>query len=103
MIRIKLMIIYLLNLSDIIFTIVLLDTGYYMEANYLMRNVVEDVALSFAIKGIVPFILITMLAVRIKKADDRQKKISNIVINGCLLYYGLINISHLLWSILYLI
>ncbi|WP_243154812.1 DUF5658 family protein [Clostridium thermarum] len=101
--RIKLALIYLLNLSDIIFTLVLLNTGLYMEANIIMRNIVEDNSLSLAVKAIMPFVLILILAIRIQKADERQKKISNIVINGCLLYYVLINVSHIIWSILYLV
>lgn len=102
-INLKLMIIYILNLLDIIFTVVLLKTGYFQEANFLMRSVVEDLNLSFLVKGLLPLILLILLSVRIRKADERQRKLSNIAISGCMLYYGIINLSHIMWTISYLI
>jgi hypothetical protein len=36
----KLLMLYILNVTDIVFTLLLLSTGFYMEANGLMSNAV---------------------------------------------------------------
>ena len=40
--RLKLILLYLLNISDIILTLLLLETGIIMEANPIMSEVMES-------------------------------------------------------------
>lgn len=93
----KFIILYLLNVTDIIFTILLLRTGLFAEVNFLMIKAVQSPAASIIIKIIVPAILLFYLYARIKNADEPNLKASNIAINISLTIYTLVNISHLVW------
>jgi len=101
-IRKKLIIVYILNVTDIIFTIFLVNTGMFLEVNALMVQLVNNrQLLSIMIKVVIPFVLMLWVYQRMKDATEKQLFQSNILINGCLIYYGLINLSHVVWSILY--
>ncbi|OOM76614.1 hypothetical protein CLOBL_34180 [Clostridium sp. BL-8] len=95
--RNKLLILYILNVTDIIFTFFLLNTGFYMEANALMSNTVKSYIASFFLKILLPAILFIILFFRMKKATDKQLMLSNIFITGAVILYILINISHIVW------
>lgn len=98
----KLTIMYILNVTDIIFTLLLLRTGMFAEANSIMAPLVNHrQLLSIIIKIVVPFVLLTAVYQRMKDGTEKQLYQSNIMINVCLIFYGLINISHVVWSILY--
>ena len=100
----KLVTIYILNISDIIFTIFLVRTGMFLEANAIMAPLVYNrQSLSIIIKVVIPFILLLGVCQRMKDATRKQLYLSNIMINMCLIFYGLINISHVVWSILYVV
>lgn len=102
-IRIKLIWLYLLNVTDIIFTLFLLETGMFIEANFIMAPLVNNnPLLSLGIKLAIPLILLSFLFYRMKKATDKQLIYSNIIITGCLGFYVLVNLSHIFWCILYL-
>jgi hypothetical protein len=100
-IRKKFIFIYLLNVSDIIFTLLLLQTGSFVEGNFFMRGVVQSGFLSLAIKMGIPAMLIYFISIRIKSATERQLVIGNRLINACLTLYAAINLSHVFWIILY--
>jgi hypothetical protein len=100
-IRKKFIIIYLLNVTDIIFTLFLLKTGLFVEVNSLMRSVVGNEGLSIGIKVIVPLIVLPITFIRMKDSTNKQLMLSNRIINTCLIIYVLINISHCVWSLLY--
>ena len=100
-IRKKLIIIYILNVLDIFLTLVLIRTGYFMEANPLMALLIDDSFFAIALKSFLPALLCTYLYVRLKKAADMQLKTSNCFIGGLLLLYTCINILHLIWLSLY--
>jgi len=98
----KLTIMYILNVTDIIFTLLLLHTGMFAEANSIMAPLVNHrQLLSIIIKIVVPFVLLIAVYQRMKDGTEKQLYQSNIMINVCLIFYGLINISHVVWSILY--
>ena len=101
LIKRKFVIIYVLNVSDIVLTILLLQTGAFMEGNVFMRGIVESKAKSFIIKIGIPLILLFLVYKRIRAATEKQLAIGNVLINCCLAFYAVINISHLLWIILY--
>ena len=93
-IKSKLLLLYFLNIADIIFTLILLSTGYYFEANILMAGVVNNTAATLLIKIILPAILLAILYMRIIKATNKQRRIANYAINLVAILYILINISH---------
>jgi len=96
-IKIKLLILYLLNVTDIIFTLLLLSTGLYREANIFMVKVVESIYASFILKIALPAALLMFIYVRMQNATDQQLKKSNLFINGVITIYALVNISHIIW------
>ncbi|WP_367303032.1 DUF5658 family protein [Clostridium baratii] len=44
---------YFLNVTDIIFTLLLLQTGMFKEGNRVMVNIVENPTLSFIVKVVI--------------------------------------------------
>ncbi len=96
----KFIAIYILNVTDIIFTILLLSTGFYMEANILMVKAVESILVSFILKVILPAVIFMLIYFRMQGATDQQLKKSNIFINGAIIMYTLINVSHLVWFLM---
>jgi hypothetical protein len=98
----KLIAIYVLNVTDIIFTIFLVNTSMFLEVNAVMAPLVNNrQLLSIIIKVVIPLLLLSGVYQRMKDATEKQLFQSNIIINGCLIFYGLVNISHVVWSILY--
>jgi hypothetical protein len=103
-IRIKIIVLYLLNVSDIILTILLINTGLFIEANLIMAPIVyNNQPLSLALKIIVPLILLAAVAFRMRKASVKQLFQANIIVTIFLIYYGLINISHAVWFFMYVL
>ena len=96
----KLALLYILNLTDIIFTIILVNTGYYFEANFLMENVIKSYSASFLMKVVLPGILLLYIYLRMQSATEYQLKISNILISFATGLYATINAFHILWFIL---
>ena len=101
-IRKKLIAIYIMNVTDIIFTIFLVNTGMFLEINAIMAPIVNNrQLLSIIIKIAIPFVLLFWVYGRMRKATEKQLYQSNILTNGCLIFYVLVNISHIIWTILY--
>ncbi|NLP16635.1 MAG: hypothetical protein GX379_06335 [Clostridiales bacterium] len=99
-IRKKLIILYLLNVSDLIFTLALLQTGYFEEMNILMVNVVQNPVLSIILKVIFPAGMLYYLYNRICDSDIKQLKFANIGLLISLSLYSLVNLSHIIWVML---
>lgn len=99
----KFILIYILNVSDILFTLLLLNTGLFEEGNTFMKTITDSNILSIIIKIAVPMILLIFIYVRMQKATAKQLHISNIITTVCLAFYFLINISHLIWGTVYLL
>jgi hypothetical protein len=100
-IKYKLLILYLLNVSDILFTALLLSTGLFMEANFLMVNAVQSISASFILKIVLPLVLLFYIYIRMKKASEIQLKQSNLLLNTIIGTYVIVNISHLIWLLLF--
>lgn len=90
----KVQILYVLNVVDMICTLMLLKTGHFIEVNLLLKSVVQEPIKMVFIKVLLPILLLFYLYQRIKKASPKQLKISNIVLNGAVIFYGLVNIIH---------
>lgn len=96
-IRKKLILLYLLNVSDLIFTLALLRTGFFREVNIFMINAVKNPFLSIILKVVFPAGLLYMLYKKICISDASQLKAANIGLLISLTLYSLVNLSHLVW------
>lgn len=96
-IRNKLLILYVLNVADIIFTILLLNTGFYIEANIFMSKALENPFIGLMLKVILPALLFVFIYFRIQKATAHQLRKSNFFINGAIAFYTFLNMTHIIW------
>ncbi|NLO08398.1 MAG: hypothetical protein GX129_00800 [Clostridiales bacterium] len=96
-IRKKLILLYLLNVSDLIFTLTLLETGLFREVNIFMVNAVENPLISIILKVVFPAGLLYYLYKKICLSGLSQLKAANIGLLVSLALYSLVNISHLVW------
>lgn len=93
----KFILLYLLNVTDIIFTLLLLKTGYFEEVNVLMVKAVQNPIISLLLKIVLPAILLSYIYKGIRGADDAQLKVSNIAVNISLSIYSFVNLTHVVW------
>lgn len=93
--RILLSILYLLNCTDILFTLMFSSTGYFIELNPFMKRIIADPTLSFLLKMIVPAILFVLLAFRIKTASKAQLRIVKRSFEIMSAVYIVINLMHI--------
>lgn len=99
-IKVKLILLYILNVLDISLTVLLLRTGFFVEANYFMSSIVTSPLRYILIKILLPAILLICLFIRIKSATQHQLKKSNYCINIITGVYVFIDLSHVLWLFL---
>lgn len=92
----RLMFLYLLNVSDWFCTVVLLKSGYFAEANPFMANIIGNTALGFAVKCLLPLLVILFVCTRAVQATEKQYRISKYILNFAIGVYTLINLSHVL-------
>ena len=99
-IKIKLIILYILNISDILLRLILVRTGLIIEANPVMASIIENSFATFFVKGIIPALLFIYLYYRLQSATPKMIKLTNFCIFILLGFYFFINCLHLLWFIL---
>lgn len=100
MIKRKFILLYVLNVTDIIFTVLLLQTGYFSEVNIFMIKAVQNPVASILLKIILPAILLFYIYKRMNDTDVIQLKTANVAVNISLTIYTLVNLSHLVWVVL---
>lgn len=93
----KLIFLYMLNVLDIMFTLVLLKTGIFMEVNILMVDTVNNPIQVFLMKAVLPALLLFFIYIRMQKATEKQLKQSNVIINIATCIYIIVNMLHILW------
>ncbi len=98
--RKKLLLLYALNVSDILFTLFLLQTGYFKEVNILMSGAVKNPVVSLILKIILPAFLLYYMYRQHLTAEEEQRKASNVAVNISLSIYSFVNITHLVWLVL---
>lgn len=106
----KLILLYLLNVIDVIMTLLLLRTGLFREVNFIMAKLVQSPAASVLFKVVLPALMLYYLYVKIKESIElgsedpaqiyQELRITNIGINISLLIYTLVDFSHLIWTAL---
>lgn len=97
----KFIALYILNVADIIFTLYLIRTGMFQEANIIMASIISNEVLSIILKLTIPLVLLVIIYSRMKDASIRQLLQSNRIIIGSLIFYGMVNASHILWFVMY--
>lgn len=91
----KFILLVLFNITDILFTVILLSTGFFKEANVIMVHVLDNQLTSLIVKVIMPAVLLVYLYHRMQTATEHQLRIANYLINGILIAYIGINVCHL--------
>ena len=99
----KMITIVVLNLTDILFTHLLISTGSFVEANNFMKSIVQSPISSVLIKTFVPILLFCLIWGRLLLLSDKQLRIANWIINIGLVFYVCINILHLVWVGMWLV
>ena len=102
-VRSKLIILYTLNVSDALLTYLLVGTGYFKEANFLLESIVLDFSQLVFIKILLPAALIAWVYFRIGQANQSQLRLGNYAINLVLLLYIVVNMLHLVWTVSFLV
>ncbi len=87
--------IYLLNLFDYLFTLVLISSGLFMEVNPLLINI--NGTNGFVLKCVLPLMLLTYLHTRLSVNPPKNEKPVQIFLYMLLLYYIVINAFHIFW------
>lgn len=99
-IKTKLKIIYALNVFDIVATVLLYNTGLFLEVNSFIELFLENPVIAISIKIILPGALFLIMFKHMHDANEKQLKISNVALEVLMLYYGLIACSYILWTLL---
>lgn len=99
----KLILLFILNALDIIFTLILLPTGLFIEVNIIMANIIESPVVALGLKFGVIGGLIGLEYKRIVDATEKQLFWANIAIGVVLVGYVIINIMHVAWCLLYFV
>lgn len=94
----KYILLYVLNLIDIAFTILLLRTGYFREVNLFMLKAVDRPMICVFLKVVLPALLLGYVYQLTKSEEEDALKVSNIAVNISLSIYILVNLSHLVWT-----
>ena len=93
----KFILLYLLNVTDIIFTLLLLQTGYFKEVNFFMINAVQYPFISLLLKILLPAFILYYMYRKIRTTDASQLRVTNIALNLSLTIYALVNMTHIIW------
>lgn len=95
----RIIIIYALNVSDYIFTLILIQSGMFEEANPILSAPINNFG-GFLLKCIVPLILLLYLRHRFRAAAEKQIKPIKYILDCTIGIYAIINIFHICWIIL---
>lgn len=102
-IKIKFYGIILLNITDSILTFLALKTGFMIEANPIMRGVVDNLFYSLLLKILVSTSLLFFIFKRLRKASKTQLTSSNSLTNFIFLYYLFVNMWNLSWFLYFVL
>ena len=101
-IRLKLCLIYLMNVGDWICTVVLTRTGAYTEANPLMAPVIGELSWSFLLKCAVPLAAVWLIDRLCAALDGSALRSADRWISFAVVFYTAILIDHtvnlLMWQ-----
>ena len=92
----RLFVLYILNVFDYLFTLVLISSGLFMEANPLLSMNISGVW-GFILKCIVPLVLLLYLHIRFSMDKPKHERAVKILLDCIIIYYGIINSFHIFW------
>jgi len=95
----KLIIIYILNVIDIVFTIALIKSGWFTEANGFMQNLVQSTLMSYIVKITIPATILLYIYMRVKNSDEKTLKMTNIGLLIPLIMYIGVDVLHVMYTI----
>ena len=99
----KLYLLYSLNAADWICTAVLLRSGRFFEANPLTRTFIDDTSAGFAIKCVIPAVLITLIVRASDRLSTDDLRRVDMFGSFALAFYTLLCIDHIInFTILFL-
>ena len=98
--KLKLIVLYALNILDLGLTLFLLQTGYILEVNPFMTIILADQFLIFTLKLLLPGLLFSYLFSYLQRANSFHLFISNQFILILILLYSFANALHLIWFFL---
>ncbi len=93
----NLIVVYALNVLDLLMTLLLQNTGRFKEANPVVAVFISDTFGVLAAKIIVPALLCVYLAVRINHASPTQLNKCHTGVVWLLIFYIGVNMLHLVW------
>ena len=91
-----LILIYILNIFDYLFTLVLVSSGLFIEANPFLSTDIQGIG-GFIFKCGLPLILLSYLHIRLSVSCVKHEKAVKILLYLTLSYYILINAFHIFW------
>ncbi|MGL4850480.1 MAG: DUF5658 family protein [Clostridium sp.] len=95
-------ILYLLNITDYIFTVTLVSTGEFEEGNVLMESFIANPLRGLVLKVFIIGLIIKGLIILFKKANESELRKLNFISIISLAIYGGINLLHIYYSIYYI-
>lgn len=95
--------VYFLNVTDIMLTLLLIQTGLFVEANPIMVPIVNHPYLAVMIKATIPFFVILFMLWRVRSAEweTPMTKYLKIGSYGCFFFYLFVNLMHLFYIGMY--
>ena len=94
----KSQIIFILNLSDILFTwfFVIKNTEFFLELNPFAKQLIFNLPLTLCIKLVSVILVLMYLRIRAKTADAKGLKLINLTTNIIVILYFAVNAIHIL-------
>lgn len=92
----RLITLYILNVTDYIFTLILLSGGLFTEANPVISPFIRTYS-GFAVKILLPLMLILFLHIRFCTSTVRHPNGTKRILNVIIIFYGIVNLMHLFW------
>ncbi len=92
----RMFIIYILNLTDYLFTLVLISSGLFFEANPLLSYGINGTA-GFLAKCMLPLMLMLFIRLRIFNDPPERMIAVKLLLDVILAYYIVINSFHIFW------
>ncbi|MDP4089962.1 MAG: DUF5658 family protein [Bacillota bacterium] len=99
----KFIALFILNASDILFTLMLFCTGVYERANAFTSGIADESIIGTFIKFGITLLLLILAYLGISSSVEKHILILNTIITTCMILYFFINLYHTAWCIIYLL
>ncbi len=89
-------VLYFLNLSDYLFTLVLISSGLFTEVNPLLSLSIDGVG-GFLAKCILPLLLILYIRLRFISKPPKNILAAKLMLDIIMCFYFFVNCFHIFW------